>query len=472
MKKSEIFFGILRIPIDFLMIIAAFLIAFKLRAVGDFIPFIQLSTSIETFPEFYEYLKFASKAGIVFLLFLAFNHSYALKITTKLSREFKIILTSAFVWFTTILAYYFLTRTFPFSRLVLIYSFIFSIVTLFFGRLLIRFWQNFLLKYGIGKRNVLVLGKNKISENLVLALKNSSNYQVFSPKKIIYNYSSENLSKLVDKFKIEEIIQTENKIKDQESRDILEFCRENHIQYHFVPDLLEVQRSNVEFFSIGGVPIMSLKPTSLDGWGRVSKRIFDFVISLMLLIILTPVFILISIIIKLDSKGPVFFTKLDDGSPVKRVGEKGQFFRFFKFRSMRDKSDSLRYGELLNQSHRKGPLIKIKDDPRITKVGKFIRKYSIDELPQLFNVFVGNLSLVGPRAHLPEEVAKYQNPHKFVLTIKPGITGLAQISGRSDLDFEKEVQLDTYYIENWSLWLDLKILFKTIFVVMKGEGAD
>jgi lipopolysaccharide/colanic/teichoic acid biosynthesis glycosyltransferase len=135
---------------------------------------------------------------------------------------------------------------------------------------------------------------------------------------------------------------------------------------------------------------------------------------------------------------------------------------------MREKSDSLRYSkELAEKNTRSGtPLVKIENDPRITRVGKFIRKYSIDELPNLFSVLIGNMSLVGPRAHLPEEVEKYRAHHRRVLEIKPGVTGLSQVSGRSDLNFEQEVKLDTWYIENWSLWLDVKILLKTIGVVL------
>jgi lipopolysaccharide/colanic/teichoic acid biosynthesis glycosyltransferase len=135
---------------------------------------------------------------------------------------------------------------------------------------------------------------------------------------------------------------------------------------------------------------------------------------------------------------------------------------------MRAKSDSLRYSkELAAKNTRKNsPLVKIENDPRVTSVGKFIRKYSIDELPQLLNVLTGKMSLVGPRPHLPEEVEKYRPHHRRVLEIKPGITGLGQVSGRSDLNFEEEVALDTWYIENWSIWLDLKILWKTVGVVL------
>jgi lipopolysaccharide/colanic/teichoic acid biosynthesis glycosyltransferase len=139
---------------------------------------------------------------------------------------------------------------------------------------------------------------------------------------------------------------------------------------------------------------------------------------------------------------------------------------------MHPNTHNLRYTELADKNIRKGsPMVKIQNDPRVTRVGRFIRKWSIDELPQLWNVLKGDMSLVGPRPHLPEEVAKYEHHHKFVLALKPGITGLAQIAGRSDLDFEKEIQLDTYYIENWSLWLDIKIILKTFKVVITGKAS-
>jgi exopolysaccharide biosynthesis polyprenyl glycosylphosphotransferase len=235
---------------------------------------------------------------------------------------------------------------------------------------------------------------------------------------------------------------------------------------------VQVQRTNIEMNSISGIPLLSLKPTSLDGWGRVVKRIFDIFGAAIGLIILSPVFLITAIAIKLDSKGTIIFKYLDDGSRVKRVGEHGKLFNFYKFRSMHPNTHNLRYTELAKLNQREGtPMVKIKNDPRVTRVGKFIRNTSIDELPQLWNVLKGDISLVGPRPHLPEEVAKYDKHHKFVLSIKPGITGLAQISGRSDLDFEREIQLDTYYIENWSIWMDIKIILKTFAVVFAGKAA-
>lgn len=180
------------------------------------------------------------------------------------------------------------------------------------------------------------------------------------------------------------------------------------------------------------------------------------------LIVLSPLFGLLALAVKLDSKGPVFYKD-------KRV-DRDQVFNLLKFRSMIDNADVLR-AKMMRLNERSGPLFKIKQDPRITRVGRFTRKTSLDELPQLINVLKGDMSLVGPRPHRPDEIVKYKKHHRALLRIKPGITGLAAISGRSDLDFEDEVRLDTYYIEHWSLLLDLKILLRTLPVVLSRRSA-
>lgn len=154
------------------------------------------------------------------------------------------------------------------------------------------------------------------------------------------------------------------------------------------------------------------------------------------------------------------------------MGEHGRPFRYFKFRSMYHNVHSQRYTALAHLDTRKGPLVKIKNDPRVTPVGRFIRTWSIDELPEFFLVFFGRMSLVGPRPHLPEEVANYEPHQRRVLAIKPGITGLAQISGRSDLSFDDEVNLDLWYIEHWSLWRDLWILFRTPMAILTHRGVE
>jgi exopolysaccharide biosynthesis polyprenyl glycosylphosphotransferase len=194
------------------------------------------------------------------------------------------------------------------------------------------------------------------------------------------------------------------------------------------------------------------------------KRCFDIFASGLGIIILSPLFLVMAIIIKCSDGGPVFYIQ-------KRVGYYGKKFNMIKFRSMVPNADA-KVVELLKQNEASGPMFKIKDDPRITKIGKFMRKTSIDELPQLFNVFAGSMSLVGPRPALPREVTQYTRKETARLLVKPGITCIWQISGRSSLTFEQQVEMDIDYIVRRSVWLDLSILFKTIPAVLSHKGAE
>lgn len=464
MKRFEIFFGIIKIPLDFIMIILAFLAAYELRLITEPIEGIAKPIDYSVFPAIKEYMIFSGKAAIILIVIFILGKMYTLKTTFKFSTETKKIFIFCVIWAMAIITYFFFTRTFPFSRLAIIYSWILTFLFIIFGRGIIRLVQKIFLHYGIGKRRLLFIGNNNLTKELSQSLAKDVRYKIVGIIEKI-----DQLKQIIKNRKIDEIIQTKSDLPEIQAEEILELCDLYNVNYRFTPDLFEVRRTNIEIETILTVPLINLKPTKLDGWNRVYKRIADIIGASLGLIVLSPIFLLTAIAIKLDSKGPVFFTKLDDGSPVKRVGQHNGLFKFYKFRSMRPKTDSLRYSFLAKKNIRKdGPLIKIANDPRITKVGRFIRKYSIDELPQLWNVLIGNMSLVGPRPHLPEEVSKYRNHHKFVLTIKPGLTGLAQISGRSELLFEEETKLDRYYIENWSVWLDLKIISKTVAVILKG----
>ncbi len=478
MKPSEIAFGVIRIPSDFLMTLLAFLLAYRIRSISGLLPGFNLPFDVGSFPPLDEYTRFSIITALALVVIFGLRRMYSLKSTFKTSKEIKQVIVGASIWLMAIIAYFFLIRTFPFSRLAVIYTWLLTIIFVSGGRMLIRFIQYFTLQAGIGKKPVIFLGYNALTQRLAADYAKNISYQIIgyvddkkdeSAHKFHYLGTLEELPFIVQKYHIEEMIQTKSDLSHKEGADLLAFCREYHLGFSFVPDLLEIQQANIETETWSDIPVIKLKPTPLDGWGKVCKRVFDIVASGLGLIILSPFLLITAIAIKLDSKGTIFFKFLDDGNRVKRVGEHGKMFNFYKFRTMYPNTHNLRYTELAAKNTRDGsPLVKIKDDPRVTRVGKFLRKTSIDELPQLFNVLKGQMSLVGPRPHLPEEVAKYQKHHKFVLEIKPGITGLAQTSGRSDLNFEEEVRLDTYYIEHWSLWLDIVILFKTIGVLFKG----
>lgn len=462
MKRSEIFFGLLRIPIDFFAALLSLLAAYYLRAQEDVLPLYLKAPDLGSFPTFDAYLRLSVVGALAFLVILGLFGLYALKVSESLAVEIRKIFAVTIIWLMAAITYYFFIREFPFSRLVLFYATALLFVFVSIGRIAVKNIQRYTLRRGIGKRRIVLIGDNAIGRELEIFFQETSTAVVVG---IVKNFEA--LRQLVQERRhIEEIIQTQD---DHElAVEVIEFCRERHLQYHFVPDLLELHQANIEISALAGIPVISLRPTSLDGWGKVLKRSFDIFASVLGLAVLAPFFVIIALIIKIDSRGTVFFRYLDDGAKASRIGERGRPFQCLKFRTMVTGTHELRYTSLADRNVRKGtPLVKIALDPRVTRVGRMLRRFSLDELPQLWNVLRGEMSLVGPRPHLPEEVAKYDRHHKFVLTIKPGITGLAQISGRSDLPFEEEVRLDTFYIENWSIFLDLKILLKTLFVVLK-----
>jgi exopolysaccharide biosynthesis polyprenyl glycosylphosphotransferase len=463
MKKIELFFGLIRIPADMALALLAFVSAYTVRRYDVDISFVK-SPDLESFPPFNDFLQLAAYAAIILFVIFALQHLYSMRVTTTYATEVGKIIVGVSIWLMVIISYYFLIRAFPFSRLVLFYSWLFGILYIALGRGIIHSLQHWFLRMGVGQRRVVLVGSGDITETFERYLKQRRVYNLVATVKTL-----EDLQLKLKHNHIDEVVQTK-RLKHETEEAVLELCRENHAVYHFVPDVVEVARTNIETNTVFGLPLITLKSTPLDGWGRVVKRIFDMSASFFGLLFLLPIFALVAIGIKINSPGPIFFRYLDDGkTKAKRVGHKGKKFCCHKFRTMKVGVHDQRYSdELASKNVRDGtPLVKIKDDPRVTTFGKFLRRYSIDELPQLWNVLKGDMSLVGPRPHLPEEVEKYQRHHKFVLTLPPGITGLAQISGRSDLPFEEEVRLDTYYIENWSLFLDIKILFRTIFVVLR-----
>jgi exopolysaccharide biosynthesis polyprenyl glycosylphosphotransferase len=277
--------------------------------------------------------------------------------------------------------------------------------------------------------------------------------------------SAEKINELWQKQGIDEIVQADSNLDREQNLALLDFADSHHLIFKYAADFFETKSARVDLSTLAGVPIVEVKHTALDGWGKILKRVFDAVVASFLLIILSPLFLIIALMVKIDSAGKIFY-----GS--KRVGEKGKEITIWKFRSMIKNAEQLKNKLWKENERADGPLFKMENDPRITRVGKFIRRFSLDELPQLWNIVRGEMSLVGPRPHEVPEVAKYQKEEKKLLNIKPGLTGMAQVSGRSDLNFEEEVRLDVFYMENWTPWLDIIILLKTPGVVLTRKGAS
>lgn len=246
--------------------------------------------------------------------------------------------------------------------------------------------------------------------------------------------------------------------------DIAHACEEEGINLRFMADLYDLQVTRVSLSEVGNIPLLTLEPIALDETKLFFKRCFDLILITISLPLLIPLFLIIAIAIKLDSKGPVFFVQ-------QRVGLRKRLFGMIKFRSMVENAEALMQDiEHLNEAE--GPIFKIKNDPRVTSVGRFLRKTSLDELPQLINILLGHMSLVGPRPMSIRDVDLFdRGKQRRRFSVKPGITCLWQISGRSSLPFSKWLELDLQYIDNWSLFLDIKILFKTFPAVIFSKGA-
>ncbi len=471
MKKSELAFTALLVPLDFLLVFAAALTAHNLR----FRAFAALRPVVFEIP-LPQFMAFSAVVAAVFVLCFALAGLYAVSGSRRIKSEVsRIFLASSAGIMAVIVLIFFKGELFS-SRFIVLAAWLLSLLYVATGRVLVRLGQRLLLRAGVGIHRVAVVGgADRTTELLVgeFSKNPAMGYLVVTRVKAFDDAAERDLDAAAGLGALDEIIVTDPDIDRASLARILGFAQSHHVTFRYSADLLATHAKNIEIGAIAGVPIVEIKGTRLDGWGRIFKRVFDILASSVLIVLASPIMLAAAIAIKLDSKGPVLFTRLDDGTFVTRVGEHGRPFRYFKFRSMRPGTHNLRYGELSHLDTRKdGPLVKLKDDPRVTRVGKFIRKYSIDELPELFLVLAGRMSLVGPRPHLPEEVAKYDSRQRRVLTVKPGITGMAQVSGRADLTFDEEVRLDTFYIENWSPWLDLAILVRTPIVVIARKGAS
>jgi exopolysaccharide biosynthesis polyprenyl glycosylphosphotransferase len=265
-------------------------------------------------------------------------------------------------------------------------------------------------------------------------------------------------------YAIDEVVFTDVTDGIREVEEAVSLCAEQGVRTTLAADLFSFGMVHSEVSYFEGMPLIHFQTPPGDRWQLAAKRIIDVICSAVGLVVLAPLMALIAVAIKLDSAGPVLFRQ-------RRVGYHGRVFGMYKFRSMVEGADRLQQ-ELAQLNQMEGPAFKLKHDPRITRVGRFIRKYSLDELPQLWNVLRGEMSLVGPRPPVPDEVSVYERRYRRRLSMRPGLTCTWQVSGRNEIaNFETWVKLDLEYIDTWSLWGDLKILLRTIPAVLTGVGA-
>lgn len=409
---------------------------------------------------------------------------YSNSIYEKRFAEVGRLLVGSFVGLLFVLGYAYASNqpVFP-AKLVPFYGFILAFLFLLLFRTIIRHGRSMLFAYNRGITNILLVGDTKITQELIESLWDSrvSGYRIiglvgngsFVPDDIRLRLFS-SLSEAAAELKaddIHNILQTELYGNTERNNEVLTFAQEHHIAYRFVPanNELFVGKLQVELFR-SALPVVAVHQTALIGWGRIAKRLFDIVFGVIFLIIATPIILLICLIM----------ITFDHGDPIwsnRRLSRFDTEIYIYKFRTqlhayhrMTPEEGFAKMGrpELSKQFRDNGDFLE--NDPRISRLGRFLRKTSLDELPQLLNVVKGDLSLVGPRPLEPFEMKQYTKRHS-ILSVKPGLTGLAQVSGRRTINFDERRKLDTYYVQNWSFGLDIIILLKTIRVVLTGFGA-
>jgi len=368
------------------------------------------------------------------------------------------------------------------ARLVAVYALAASFILLISEREILRRIRGLLFRFGRGTSRVLIVGNSPatydIAENLAETKK--SGYQIVAiagPKNVVpegldiqqYNSIDTALSH-INELGITTIIQTDLYDSAERNQLVLGAAQMHHISYSFIPGEAEFYtgKNTVDVFL--GYPMISVSQTPLIGWGAIVKQVFDISTAALLLFIFSPFFLLIICFQKILSPGPIFYVS-------KRLSRFSEPIDLIKFRSMGTKYGKVDAAEEFRsmgredlakeyEKHRK-----VENDPRITNFGRFLRNTSLDELPQLINVLKGDLSMVGPRPILPQEARNLQRRAALLHSVKSGVTGLWQVSGRSTLSFHERIELELFYAQNWSFWLDIKILFKTLAVVLKRRGA-
>jgi exopolysaccharide biosynthesis polyprenyl glycosylphosphotransferase len=383
--------------------------------------------------------------------------------------------TTTGIVFVVFIAYFY--RPLSYSRLIFLYAGALTVLALSLSRLGKAWLWNHLRRKGIGVDRLLIVGAGEIGRTLMrhIVAQPELGCQVVGfldddPHRGSTDIGRfralggiPNLLQVIREQRIDEVLISLPWTHHRKILGLVDQCARERVRARIVPDLFRLALSRVDVDHIGGVPVIGLREPAIGVWQRVFKRSLDLIVAVLGLVLPFPLFLLVALAIKLESPGPVLFTQA-------RLGRSGREFAIYKFRSMHQGAEEKKE-ELVDLNEASGPIFKIRDDPRLTTVGRVLRRWSLDELPQLYNVLRGEMSLVGPRPPTPAEVAKYEDWQRKRLTVRPGMTGLRQVSGRSELPFAEMMLLDVYYVENWSPALDAKILFRTVPKWLSGEGA-
>ncbi len=375
------------------------------------------------------------------------------------------------------LAWSFVFTPLVYSRLLLFEGGVFMIALITLNRFLALAIQSELRKRGIGVKRIVIVGAGEVGRRVMrtVVARPDLGYEIVgyvddNPDKGMGKIgrfcgfgSVDNLSQLIDGQEVDEVIITLPWNYHRRILSVLRACARRDVKARLVPDLFQMSLSRVQVGDLGGLPLIEIQDIAFTRGELTFKRLTDIALSIAALIVGWPFLLLIAIAIKVDSPGSIFFKQ-------ERVGQDHRPFRIVKFRTMREGAER-ELEDLKAYNEADGPLFKMRDDPRVTRVGRLLRRTSLDELPQIINILRGEMSWVGPRPPIPAEVAEYRHWHHKRLSVPPGLTGLWQVSGRSELTFDEMVLLDLYYIEHWSPWLDLSIMMRTVPKVLARDGA-
>jgi exopolysaccharide biosynthesis polyprenyl glycosylphosphotransferase len=475
-KRKNLSILALRLTVDCLTYLCAVRIAYWLRFESAFM--------VRSFPpenvlKFDQVFYFMLMALPVLIFFMKVYGLYVTRVRVRtLDKVPKIAGAVTGVVITLLVMMFLLNSSSGFRGYIIIF-WACCILLIFLGRTILQVGYSVMGRVDVAERNTLLVGAGQVGKALALKLARHPEFGLrpvgfIDDHPLIERFNEPEIRDLqvlggladicgvINTNHVEKVIVGFSKDSHESMLELISVCNNAGVEVSVLPRLFEVITEEVEVREIGGISMVPVRTKNISGVQNALKTMEDYTLCLIGLAIFWPVLLAIAIAIKLDSRGPVFYKQT-------RIGRDGRPFQFIKFRSMVDGADAMR--DQLENGRGDDLLWKIDDDPRITRVGKWIRKFSLDETPQVFNVLKGEMSLVGPRPGLPEEVDKYKGWHRLRLKSRPGITGLWQVNGRSDLPFDEMVKFDLYYIECWSLWLDIKTILRTVNAVLHGKGA-
>jgi undecaprenyl-phosphate galactose phosphotransferase len=446
------------IVFDVIILIISYLLGYLLRGYI-------LSLLFHTIAPQQPFQIFISRFYLIIPYILVFSYDGLYTKRFEFWEETRRLWKSSLVATAIVMIILFVTKTIIVSRAIIIIAFLISLILLPIGR---NFFKKMLFRLHLWYKNVLIISSKPIQEKL---LNEINRHPILGYKPILFTdnipLNDVGINEILTREKIDSIVVDAHEFDQTKILELYNKAEGKVEDFFVIPALSQLQTAGVEMEQMESTLLMKFHYNLLRTESQVAKRLLDLFIAGIGFIIALPLILILTILVKLTSAGPIFFIQ-------KRLGKNRKLFPCYKFRTMYlDAPDRLE--NLLNSSSQAKTewekYLKITNDPRVTPLGKFLRRTSLDELPQLWNVIKSEMSLVGPRPYLPHEVENMEKKMGIITRVKPGITGLWQVSGRSQLTFEERLQLDEYYVKNWSIWTDLVIMVKTIRVFIKTEGA-